>query len=65
MPEIQCFTEKWERISEEIKEVLYKDAIVEIEISKKLFKKKGGGWRPVINLISLNTFVRKYVAFQM
>ena len=65
MPEIKCSTEEWEKISQEVKELLAKGAVVETTVSKESFvsqiflvEKKEGGQRPVINLKSLNTFVR-------
>jgi len=65
MPEIKCSLEEQGKISEEIKGLLAKGAIVETTISKESFvsqiflvEKKEGGQRPVINLKSLNTFVR-------
>ena len=51
-------------ISQEIKDLLVKDAIAETTLSKEgfvsqifLVEKKEGGQRPVINLKTLNTFV--------
>ena len=65
MPEITCSLEEQGKISEEIKELLSKGAIVEATISKESFvsqiflvEKKEGGQRPVINLKSLNNFVK-------
>jgi len=53
------------KISEEVKGLLAKDAIVETTISKESFvsqiflvEKKEGGQRPVMSLKSLNIFVR-------
>ena len=66
MPEINSSAEEKGKISEEIKELLSKGAIVETTISQKSFvsqiflvEKKEGGKRPVINLKALNTFVRR------
>ena len=65
MPQINCSTEEQEMISQEIKELLVKGAIVETTLSIEdfvsqifLVEKKVGGQRLVINLKSLNTFVR-------
>ena len=65
MPEITCSLEEQGKISEEIKELLSKGAIVEATISKESFvsqiflvEKKEGGQSPVINLKSLNNFVK-------
>ena len=64
MPQINCSTEEQEMISQEIKDLLVKDAIAETTLSKEGFvsqifpvEKKEGGQRPVINLKTLNTFV--------
>ena len=65
MPEIQCSAEEWVKILEEIKELLSKGAIKETTLRAESFvpqiflvAKKEGGQRPVINLKSLNSFVK-------
>ena len=57
--------EEQEKISQEVQELVTKGEVVETTLSKKSFvsqiflvEKKEGGQRPVINLKSLNTFVR-------
>ena len=57
--------EEREKISQEVQELVTKGEVVETTLSKKSFvsqiflvEKKEGGQRPVINLKSLNTFVR-------
>jgi len=62
---ISCSQEEHAKISQEIKELLDKGAIVEAPLSTGsyitqifLVEKKGGGQRPVINLKGLNSFVK-------
>jgi len=63
--EIACSEEEHAKISQEIKELQAKGAIVEAQLSPLSFvsqiflvEKKGGGQRPVINLKGLNNFVK-------
>ena len=62
---ILCSKEKHGKISQEIKELLDKGAIVEAPLSAGsyisqifLVEKEGGGQRPVVNLKGLNSFVK-------
>jgi len=63
--EISCSLEEQTKISQEVKELLAKGAIIEAQLSPQsyvsqifLVEKKGGGQRPVINLKGLNNYVR-------
>ena len=62
MPEIKRSKEEQEKISQRVQELMAKGAIVETILSKNNFVSQifaeGRGQKPVINLKSLNTFVR-------